>query len=111
MGNPHRGEASIELGGRRYILRLTLQALAEIEAAFAVDGLEALGARFGSGKLGTRDVLSILGALVRGGGERIADSDLASTIEAQHLPAIISAIGAVFAASFIDSGATKAGPR
>ncbi|KAF0227831.1 MAG: hypothetical protein FD175_2537 [Beijerinckiaceae bacterium] len=111
MGNPHRGEASIELGGRRYILRLTLQALAEIETAFAVDGLEALGARFGSGKLGTRDMLSILGALVRGGGERIADSDLASTIEAQDLPAIISAISAVFAASFAGSGATTAGPR
>jgi len=104
MSNPHRGEVSLDLGGRRYVLRLTLQALAEIEAAFAVRGLDALGARLGDGKLGAVDLLRLLGALVRGGGERMADSDLAGLIEARDLPVVIAGIAAVFEASFGGEG-------
>lgn len=100
MSNPHRGEVDVEIGGRRHVLRLTLQALAEIEAAFAADGLEALGARLSGGHIGTSDVIRLFGALIRGGGERIADAELARTIEARDLPAIVAAIGEVFASSF-----------
>ena len=105
MSNLQRAEASVELAGARYVLRLTLQALAEIEAAFAVKGLDALGARLSDGGLGAQDLLALLGALIRGGGERIADADLASRIEARDLPVLIEAIGAVFAASFGESEA------
>lgn len=111
QGNPYRGEASIELGGRRYVLRLSLQALAEIETVFAVDGLEALGTRLGGGKLATGDIVRLLGALVRGGGERISDADLAARIEARDLPALIGAIGAVFVASFPEGEETAPNPR
>lgn len=104
MSNPHRAEVSLELGGRRHVLRLTLQALAEIEAAFAVQGLDALGARLGGGKLGAADLARLLGALVRGGGEKIADSELAGMIEARDLPAIIAGIAAVFETSFGGEG-------
>lgn len=100
MSNPLRAEASVELAGKRYVLRLTLQALAEIEAAFAVKGLDALGARLSGGNLGAQDLLALLGALIRGGGEAVANADLASRIEARDLRALIEAIGAVFAASF-----------
>jgi Phage tail tube protein, GTA-gp10 len=109
MGNPHRAEASVELAGTRYVLRLTLQALAEIEAAFAVQGLDALGARLSGANLGTRDLLVLLAALVRGGGAQIAEADLARRIEARDLPALVEAIGAVFAASF--AGEPPADPR
>ena len=104
MSNPHRAEVSLELGGRRHVLRLTLQALAEIEAAFAVQGLDALGARLGGGKISAADLTRLLGALVRGGGEKIADSALAGMIEARDLPAIIAGIAAVFEASFGGEG-------
>lgn len=110
MSNPHRGEVSLDLGGRRHVLRLTLQALAEIEAAFAVQGLDALGARLGGGKLGATDLMRLLGALVRGGGEKVADRDLADLVEARDLPAIIAGIAAVFEASFGGEG-TSPDPR
>lgn len=100
MSNPHRGEVDVEIGTRRYVLRLSLQALAEIESAFAVEGLGALGDRLGGGNLGAGDLVRLLGALIRGGGERIADDELARTIEARDLPAIVAAIGNVFASSF-----------
>lgn len=109
MSNPYRGEVSLELGGRRYVLRLTLQALAEIEAGFTVRGLDALGARLGDGKLGADDLLRLTGALIRGGGEPVADSELATRIEARDLPAIVAGIAAVFEASF--GGAAGPDPR
>ncbi|OYU49044.1 MAG: hypothetical protein CFE31_06575 [Rhizobiales bacterium PAR1] len=109
MSNPLRAEASVELAGQRYVLRLTLQALAEIEAAFAVKGLDALGSRLSGGNLGAQDLLALLGALIRGGGGRIANADLASRIEARDLPILIEAIGAVFTTSFGESEA--ADPR
>lgn len=111
MSNPCRGEVSVELAGRRHVLRLTLQALAEIEAAFAVKGLDALGKRLGDGSIGANDLLHLLGALVRGGGGTFADAELAASIEAQDLPEIIEAIGAVFSASFGEGGRTRPNPR
>lgn len=111
LGNPYRGEVSVELAGKRHVLRLTLQALAEIEAAFAVKGLDALGKRLGDGETSTRDLLHMLGALIRGGGERISDADLANRIEARDLPEMIEAIGAVFMASFGEGGRVPQDPR
>lgn len=100
MSNRHRGEVDLEIGGRRYVLRLSLQALAEIESAFAVDGLGALGNRLGGGNLGADDLARLLGALIRGGGERVTDSEIARNIDVRDLPVIVTAIGEVFACSF-----------
>ncbi len=96
----------MEIGGRRYALRLSLQALAEIETALAVKGLAALGERLGAGGIGAADLVHLLGALIRGGGAPIADHELARMIDAQALPEIVAAIGDVFALSF---GAAPAG--
>jgi hypothetical protein len=100
MANPHRAECSLELDDRHYVLRLTLQALAEIEAGFAVDGLQALGARLSSSAISTADLVRIAGALIRGGGGVLSDQAVAAAIEARHIPAIVAAVSRVFALSF-----------
>ena len=51
MTNRRRGEVALELGGQRYTLCLTLGALAELEDAFGVADLAALGERFAAGRL------------------------------------------------------------
>lgn len=99
MTNPHRSEAALEIGGERLVLRLSLQALAEIEARLAPEGLEALGRRLSGGGLAMADLIVLAGALVRGGGRPIADSALAERLEAADLPALVSAIAAVFASA------------
>ena len=76
--NRHRGEIEAELGGTRYMLCLTLGALAELETAFGVDDLAALAERFASGRLSSRDVTAILLAGLRGGGNDITADDLAN---------------------------------
>jgi len=54
MPNLHRGEIEAEIGGARRRLVLTLQSLAELEAAFGAEDLVALAERFGSGRMPAR---------------------------------------------------------
>jgi hypothetical protein len=100
MANRHRGEVDLRLGEEALTLRLTLGALAEIEAAFGASDLVALGERLQSGRLSARDLIPILGAAARGGGQRMSDSDLAARIGVSDLPACAAAVGELFALTF-----------
>lgn len=74
MPNRRRGEVGVCLDGRPHTLRLTLNALAELEDAFGVEGLSALAARL-SRPLTSRDLARILGAALRGGGHAVSDEE------------------------------------
>ncbi|MCA0400587.1 MAG: gene transfer agent family protein [Proteobacteria bacterium] len=99
-GNPHRAEVVLDLEGERMVLRLSLQALAEIEAILGTTSLSQTGEKLASGALGADGLARILAALARGGGSSISDRALAERIEARHLPAVIGAIADVFVAAF-----------
>ena len=88
MANFHRGDVDLVLGERVFTLRLTLQSLAEIEAAFALADLGGLGERFGTGRIAAKDLVILLGAAVRGGGTIITDAALAALIPASFLPRV-----------------------
>jgi hypothetical protein len=77
MANRHRGETALAVAGESLPMRLTLGALAELEDAFSVDSLPALGERFTSGRLSARDVTRILGAGLRGAGGCFSDGEVA----------------------------------
>lgn len=68
MGNPWAGEVALVLDGQRQVLRLTLGALAELEATMREDGIVPMIERFEAGRFGTRDVIAVLIAGLRGGG-------------------------------------------
>lgn len=57
----------LDVDGQSYDLRLSLGALAELEASLKADSLVALVARFETGSYGSGDVLAILRAGLRGG--------------------------------------------
>jgi hypothetical protein len=78
MANARRGEIEALIGGRSRRMVLTLGALAELEEAFAVGDIMALGERFGQGRLSARDIIRVLGAGLRGAGETITDTELAA---------------------------------
>lgn len=69
--NGVRGEIAAVLAGVERRLCLTLGALAEIETALGVDGLPALIQRLKT--LSARDLMVVLEALLRGGGEEALD--------------------------------------
>ena len=66
--NGVRGEVSVVLAGEARRLCLTLGALAEIETGLQVSGLAGLAERMRA--LSAGDLLVVLAALLRGGGER-----------------------------------------
>ncbi|WP_412562795.1 GTA-gp10 family protein [Thalassobius sp. MITS945101] len=78
MVNPHAGEVVLTLNGERQVMKLTLGALAELEAALAADTLVSLIERFEAGQFSTRDVLALLLAGLRGGGWTGSAADLAA---------------------------------
>ena len=95
MINRARGEAEAVLAGERRTLCLTLGALAEMEGALGVQGIEALAARMRA--LSAGDLMAVLAALLRGGGEHeLADGLSAARVDAR---AAAEAVAAAFAAS------------
>ena len=76
MANGVRGEVVANLAGAERTLCLTLGALAEIETGLGVAGVAALAERLRS--LSARDLMVVLAALLRGGGEAVLADGLAS---------------------------------
>ena len=66
--NPHRGEVEIELDGKRFVMRPTFQAIAEIEQQTGT-GLIALLHRMTDGGLRVSDLAVIVAAGLRAAGE------------------------------------------
>lgn len=78
MANPWAGEVAIWLDGQRHVCKLTLGALAELEATLQTGTLIELVERFESGRFSTRDVLALIVAGLRGGGWQGTAADLQS---------------------------------
>lgn len=68
MANPWAGEVAVWLDGKRHVAKLTLGALAELEADLGEESLLDLVQRFETSRFSTRDVVSLLVAGLRGGG-------------------------------------------
>ena len=95
MTQCHRpGDVPLLINGEEKTLRLTLGALAEIEAAFGADGLNELGDRLKNPR--AEDVLRILSALIKGGGDPITMAALAASDV--DLPSAVKAVAQAFRA-------------
>lgn len=75
--NRRRGEIVAKFDGEPRLLCLTLGALAELESAFGVADLTELAGRFEAGRLSAGDIIRIVGAGLRGAGNRLSDEDVA----------------------------------
>lgn len=93
--NAVRGEVSLVIEGVEHVLCLTIGALAEIESALGLTSLADLSERFKHPSV--KDLLAVLGALLRGGGHDIADPALARL--QVDLKAAAAAIADAFAAA------------
>lgn len=74
--NRHRGEVEAVIDGERRILCLTLGAIAELESVFGVDNIADLASRFASGRIGAAELIAIIAAGLRGGGNLVDDEDV-----------------------------------
>lgn len=78
MQNPLRGDVALVINGQRYVMRLTLGALAGLEARLQVGSLMDLAERFETGKVRSEDLIALLAAGLAGGGHSLAETDLAN---------------------------------
>ena len=76
MANKRRGEIEFETGGNTYIMCMTLGAMAEIEEVFELESISDLGDAFAGGKIQTKKLIGLLGALIRGGGQDISNEEI-----------------------------------
>jgi hypothetical protein len=108
MPNRRRGEVALQLGDTRYTLCLTLGALAELEDAFGVRDLMALTERFGTGRLSSRDLLTLLGVALRGGGHAMCDSEVANLPLHEGIEPVAAALADLLVVTF---GGGEASPN
>jgi hypothetical protein len=78
MANPFAGEVALVVDGQRFVCKLTLGALAELEASLGTGTLVELVERFEGALFSSRDVLALIVAGLRGGGWRGSVDDLLS---------------------------------
>lgn len=113
MANRHRGEIDAVIGGERRVLVLTLGALAELETAFGAGDLVDLTERFSRGRMAARDIVRIIGAGLRGAGERISDAEVATLATDggvhEFVRIAVELIAATFGTAPVD-GASSVGP-
>lgn len=76
MANPWAGEVAIVIDGQPHLCKLTLGALAELEAALGVGSLVELVRRFESSAFSGTDVMAVVVAGLRGGGWSGSSADL-----------------------------------
>jgi hypothetical protein len=78
MANTHAGEVALVLDGRRHAMKLTLGALAELEAELKAGSFVDIVERFEAGSFTAADALALIVAGLRGGGWRGSAADLLS---------------------------------
>lgn len=100
MVNPWRGEVVLRADGQVHTLRLSLGALAALEASLESDGLLDLADRIDRGGLRSREVIAILAAGFRGAGQAVEPEVVAEmAIEGGAAEALRVAV-ALMAAAF-----------
>lgn len=77
MTNPWTGEVQLVVDGQPRNLKLTLGALAELEASLGEETLVSMVERFEGGAFSARDMLALLAAGLRGGGHDLGPGELA----------------------------------
>jgi hypothetical protein len=101
MVNSLRGEVALSVEGRAHVLRLSLGALAELEAALEAEGLVDLADRIDRGGLRATDVVAVLTAGFRGAGAAVTREEVAAMAFDGGAAAAAKAATALLRAAFL----------
>lgn len=110
MANQRRGEAPLEIGGRRLSLKLTLGGLAELEDLFGTRGLTGLGERLGEAEISTRELIGIVRIGLKGAGHELGDSEIEALPFEDGLQPLVTAVARMFVLAFGERGEDPARP-
>ncbi|MEM6904490.1 MAG: gene transfer agent family protein [Pseudomonadota bacterium] len=98
--NPQRGEVALVIDGEVRLMRLTLGALAGLEARLETGSLVALAERFETGEVSAGELIALLTAGLNGAGGSWTEAEVAGAeIEGGPVAALRAGL-ALMAASF-----------
>jgi len=80
MTNPLKGEIEVELGGKTYKARLTIDAIVSIEQAVGC-GIIKLATKMSEGDISVGDMMAVLLPALRGGGNDLQAKDISRIIQ------------------------------
>lgn len=106
MANPHKGEVAFEADGKAYTLRLSTNAICELEAALD-RGLDAIVASMG--RLST--VRGLLWAALRDNHPDVTMAGAGLIIDKAGMPAVMAAVTSALTAAFPPRTEAKDGPE
>lgn len=101
MVNPLRGEVELFVEGAATTLRLSLGALAELEAALGAESLVDLAERVEQGDLRASDVIAVLAAGFGGAGRKASREAVAAMAFDGGAAAAAAAAAALLRAAFL----------
>lgn len=78
MANAQRGEVALRVDGEERTMRLTLGALAELEARLGATSLVELAEKFETGGVSAAELIALLAAGIRGAGGTATEEELAT---------------------------------
>ncbi|MEM8790803.1 MAG: gene transfer agent family protein [Pseudomonadota bacterium] len=78
MLNPARGEVAITLNGETHPMRLTLGALAGLEARLECRSLVALAEKFEAGEVSATELIALIAAGLEGAGRPTEETEVAA---------------------------------
>jgi hypothetical protein len=102
MTNTNPGASSLIANGEKFVMRLTLGALSEIESGLGIKNLADLGKKLTS--VNASDLAVLAAALLRGGGHDVTPADV------MRLPTDIGSIIAAVTDALSAIGVTKTAP-
>lgn len=94
MANPHQGETSIEIGGTLYTLKLSTNALCEVEDATgrSISTLNYVGS--------LRDIRALFWGALRGAHPKVTLADAGKMMDVAGVKAVSAAVGKAIALAF-----------
>ncbi len=97
---PAHGEIEAKFGSRAYRLRLTLGALATLEARLGAGDLLQLVERFEQGRFTTTELIAILTAGLRGAGHEVSEEQVAAFTHERGIQGFVETAAHLLAAAF-----------
>jgi len=103
MANPLKGQVDVELNGKSYKARLTIDSIIAIEDALDI-GLLKLAQNMAGGDVRISQVVGVLLPALRGGGNDLQDSQVRKLVQDAGLVASTKVVADLIAASLLATG-------
>tara|TARA_R100000951_G_scaffold32405_1_gene27610 strand:+ start:1909 stop:2259 length:351 start_codon:yes stop_codon:yes gene_type:complete len=101
MANPLKGEVNIQLAGKDYKCRLTIDAIMQIEDACNC-GILKLATRMGEADIRMSEIINVLLPAMRGGGNDLQRKDIIQIVQDAGIVKATTAVANLLAKSLTD---------